>query len=332
MARIIPISSWHWMVAAISESMFFLWIPGHVFGAKDHAAVGAEIRIPASTAYLDPDGRGARVSDRSGITGWKDPEVKVLWFGQIKTPGQLECAIQIRLDQGTTSKLRLTVAGQSRETQVTGTGKEEVTTADFGLFHIHEAGYQRFLLESLNEPETPIGDLDALLLSGPAAQNAHFNRKPRRNAASVHLVYPVPEDTDIAAFYCEVTAIEDPLGTFYMACGWHRGYFGMQVNGPEERRIIFSVWDSGGEAHDRGKVDKADRVGLVAKGDGVVTNPFGGEGTGGHSHLVYHWKTGEKQKFLVQAKHDDATHTTYSGFYFRPDQQEWMLISSWRAP
>lgn len=30
---------------------------------------------------------------------------------------------------------------------------------------------------------------------------------------------------------------------YYMACGWHRGYLGMQVNSPTERRIIFSVRD-----------------------------------------------------------------------------------------
>ena len=51
-----------------------------------------------------------------------------------------------------------------------------------------------------------------------------------------------------------MTGLEDPLWTYYMACGWHRGYFGMQVNSPTERRIIFSVWDSGNEAVDRGKV------------------------------------------------------------------------------
>ena len=46
------------------------------------------------------------------------------------------------------------------------------------------------------------------------------------------------------------------MATYYMACGWHRGYFGMQVNSPTERRIIFSVWDSGGEAVDRSKVGR----------------------------------------------------------------------------
>jgi hypothetical protein len=106
----------------------------------------------------------------------------------------------------------------------------------------------------------------------------------------------------------------------------------MQVNSPTERRIIFSVWDSGDEAVDRSKVKSEDRVTLVAKGDGVDAGDFGNEGTGGHSHWIYNWKTGEKQRFLVTAKPVDATHTVFSGYYFHPEQKKWMLISSWRAP
>ena len=298
-------------------------------------SAGAELRVPAFTAYLDPDVRGARVSarsGRSGITGWRDPKLKVLWFGEIKTPGRLDCAVRMRLGRDATSRLRLTVAGRSREAGVTGLGNDKLVTADFGTFDVRQVGYQRFVLESLNEAGKASGDLEALVLSGPATKDAHFNLKPRRNAASVHLMYPVPKGARIAAFHCEITAVEDPLWTFYMACGWHRGYFGMQVNSPKERRIIFSVWDSGGEARDRRKVSDEDRVKLVAKGEGVHTNPFGGEGTGGHSHLVYPWKTGEKQRFLVTAKPADATHTVFSGFYFLPDKKRWMLISSWRAP
>jgi hypothetical protein len=55
---------------------------------------------------------GARVSLRSGITGWEDAGLKVLWFGEIKTAGKLDCAVTLRLAEGASSRLRLTVAGQ----------------------------------------------------------------------------------------------------------------------------------------------------------------------------------------------------------------------------
>ena len=212
----------------------------------------AEQRVPAYTAYALPDADGARISQRGGVTRWQDPSQSINWYGDFKQTGEVTARLALRLPRDAESKLKLSVAGQSHETTVKGAG--ETVTADFGVFNIKETGYQRFTLESLNERGKPFGDLDALLLDGLALVDAHFNLKERRNAASVHLFYPVPEGTDVAAFYCEVTAVDDPVATFYMACGWHRGYFGMQVNSLTERRIIFSVWDSGGEAVDRNKV------------------------------------------------------------------------------
>jgi len=293
--------------------------------------VQAELRVPAFTAYLDPDSGGARVSSSSGISGWADPAVHVLWFGEIKTPGKLDCALEMRLPAGAETKLRLTVAGASHEATVKGAGDGSVEVA-FGSFEIPTAGYQKFALELLNPPGRDAGILQTLVLRGPAAADAHFNLDARRNTASVHLAYPTSEYTNVEAFYCEVTAVDAPLWTYFEACGWHRGYFGMQANSPTERRIIFSVWDSGSEAVDRKKVRDDDRVKLIAKGDGVQAGDFGNEGTGGHSHLVYNWKTGTKQRFLVTAKPTDATHTIYSGYWFHPEQKQWMLISSWKAP
>ncbi len=291
----------------------------------------ADLRVPAFTAYLEPDSDGAQISRNSGIKNWTDPGEKVLWFGEIKTPGSLECALEVQLPTDAETKLRLTVGGESREVAAKGAGAN-ATKLDFGSFNIPAAGYQKFALESLNPSGASAGNIEALVLAGPAAEGAHFNLKERRNAASVHLAYPTPGMTNIDAFYCEVTGVETPLYSYFEACGWHRGYFGMQVNSPTERRIIFSVWDSGHEAVSREKVGQDDRVTLIAKGPGVYSGDFGNEGTGGHSHLVYNWKTGARQRFLVTAKPTDATHTIYAGYWFQPDEKKWMLISSWKAP
>lgn len=293
--------------------------------------VAEDIRVPAATAYLDPDSGGARVSKEQGVTRWIDPATAILWYGQLQSAGSLNASVVLKAPQGAELSLKLTVGEQSQSAQVTGAGDVEVTAA-FGEFAVSKAGYVSFRLESLNSQGQPRGDVKALSLSGPATNDAHFNMLPRRNAASVHLVYPVDRDTEVSAFYCEMTGVEDPLWTYYMACGWHRGYFGMQVNSPTERRIIFSVWDSGSEAVSRDKVGDLNRVQLLAKGDGVYSGDFGNEGTGGHSHLKYRWKTGQKQKFLVTAEPVSETHTVYAGYYFHPDSRKWMLISSWKAP
>lgn len=290
-------------------------------------AVLEELRVPAATAYLEPDSRGMRVSERRGITGWTNPDVRVLWFGKLSAVGSLRAQVELSLEAGAQASWRLAVGNQTNEVSIRGTG-EERQRVDFGEFTIVETGYQRFTLTS----EKPLGTIRNLVLEGPAMDEAHFNLKPRRNAASVHLRYPIEPELEVSAFYCEMTGLEDPVWTYYMACGWHRGYFGMQVNSATERRIIFSVWDSGNEAIDRDKVRQEDRVTLVAKGESVYSGDFGNEGTGGHSHLKYLWKTGEKQRFLVTAEPVGDTHTVFAGYYFHPEAKDWFLISSWKAP
>ncbi|MBI1840131.1 MAG: DUF3472 domain-containing protein [Verrucomicrobia bacterium] len=290
----------------------------------------AQLRIPASTAYLDPNPEGARVSDK-GISGWTNRALRVKWFGGFPTVGELRCQVAFQLASNTAARFRLALGEQSREGKAIGQGTN-IVVVDFGAFELARPGYHAFTLENLGPELQRATVVDALILSGAATHGAHFNLKPRRNAASVHLGYPVGPGTNVAAFYCEMTAVQDPLYTYYMACGWHRGYFGMQVNSATERRIIFSVWDSGTEAVDRKKVDAANRVRLVSKSTGVESGSFGNEGTGGHSHLVYDWKTGEKQRFIVTAQPAEPDHTVYSGYYFHPERREWMLISSWNAP
>lgn len=294
-------------------------------------AQAGDLHVPAFTTYLEPLNGGAQISDDTGVTGWNNTAQKVLWLGEFKKPGKLNCSVALRLPAGAETVLRLTVAGISRDAKVASKGDGPISV-DFGTFDIATSGYQRFALESLNGNGHDAGGVEALVLSGPAADGAHFNLKSRRNCASVHLAYPTSGFTNIDAFYCEVTAKEAPLWTYFEACGWYRGYLGMQVNSPTERRIIFSVWDSGDEAEDRSKVAGENRVTLVAKGDDVEAGDFGHEGTGGHSHLVYDWKTGSKQRFLVTARATDPAHTVYSGYWFHPEHAKWVLISSWKAP
>ena len=195
----------------------------------------AALPVPAFTAYLEPADGGAWIARDSGITGWDDPAQKIRWFGELKNAGDLACTVQLHLPAGQISKLRLTVAGAAHE--ITATGAATPTTVDFGTFAIAAPGYQSFTLESLNAKGAGAGDVVSLKLDGPAAVDAHFNLKERRNTASVHLAYPTAGITNIDAFYCEVTGVETPLWTYFEACGWHRGYFGMQVNSPTERRI-----------------------------------------------------------------------------------------------
>lgn len=285
------------------------------------------IVVPGFTAYVHPDPRGARVA-RDGVSRWTDPATTIHWHGLVRTAGELTASVV--LDSGAPAAPGLALAVGDEEHAGTPSATEP-GRVDFGRFRVAEPGYVSFVVR-LAEPPTGRFRVERLVVDGPAAAAAHFNLEERRNAASVHLAYPVDPDVEVRALYAEVTAVEDPVHTFYMACGWHRGYFGMQVNSPTERRIIFSVWDSGGEAVDRGKVAAENRVRLVAKGPDVFSGDFGNEGTGGHSHLKHPWKTGAAQRFLVTATPRDGRRAVFAGYWFHPEDRRWMLISAWDAP
>ena len=296
-------------------------------------AADPPLRIPAVTAYSAPNSNGIRLSE-TGTKNWRGSAQRLTWYGNLPHPGELSARLLVRLPKETQTRLKLTVGEQSLEAAAQGVGPDDTTVLEFGPYTLDRPGYTRLELVSLNPADQFNGDVETLELSGAPTADAHFNLVPRRNCASVHLAYPVDKQQQIDCFAVEVTAIEDPVGTFYMACGFHRGYFGMQVNSPTERRIIFSVWDagSGSNADTRDTVSRDNHVTLLAKGAGVHTEVFGNEGTGGHSHLKFAWKTGEKQRFVVTAEPTPGRQTIYSGYYFHPERQEWILISSMRAP
>lgn len=290
----------------------------------------AQKTIPGHTAYVHPDPWGARIRENQGVLRWQDSNPSIRWWGIFKNPGTLELKVLVRGDSKSIEGLKLRV-GDQEHGPMGMKSEQELTLVDFGKFELKLDKPTHQMIELVRGSGEAI-DVKELRLDGTASQDAFFNLKERRNAASVHLMYPVDRQAKVEAFYTEVVGVEEPVGTFYMACGWHRGYFGMQVNSKTERRIIFSVWDSGNEAVDRNKVAKENRVQLMGKGEGVFAGDFGNEGTGGHSHLKVLWKTGTKQRFLVTAVPTDATHTTFSGYWFHPENNQWMLISSWNAP
>src|SRR4051812_9620765 len=93
----------------------------------------AQLQVPAFTAYTEPSPNALRISASSGITGWKDPQCKILWFGAMNAPVTIEAGVQLRLPTGVSSRLRLTVADQSHEVEVKGEGTNLVT-AHFGKY------------------------------------------------------------------------------------------------------------------------------------------------------------------------------------------------------
>jgi hypothetical protein len=134
---------------------------------------------------------------------------------------------------------------------------------------------------------------------------------------SVHLGYPADEGV---AFYNELTVDRSAPGTYFMVCGWDKGYFGMQELGNGKKLLLFSVWDSG--QNDAKAVAADKRVRLLHKDAKVRVGRFGGEGTGGQSFFDYDWKAGQTYRFLVTAK-ADGERTAYAGWFYVPEDKAW---------
>lgn len=144
---------------------------------------------------------------------------------------------------------------------------------------------------------------------------------------SVHLGYTAPVGI---AFYNEVTIEQSAEGTYFMVCGWDKGYFGMQELANGKKVVLFSVWDPG-EQNDPNTVAEEQKVKLLRKDEQVRVGRFGNEGTGGQSFFDYDWKIGETYRFLVTAKAVDKR-TEYAGHFFVPEQNDWKHLVTFSTP
>ena len=294
------------------------------------AQQASTLHIPAFTAYAEPNPEAIDFPDSGPLPDWHDSQTHIAWYGLLRTKGDLHIGVDLTLPPSDHVTLAMRVDhGRTLQRVIHGTGRQQ--TVDFGNVQVKQSGGHQFELSGISRSGATFGSINSLELSGAATNNALFNTTSQRGAPSVHLTYAQPEDSNVDWFYNEVTVKKDPIWSYYEACGFARGYFGIQVNSPTERRIIFSVWDAGSEHDDRGKVVEQNRVQLLDKGPGVYAGDFGHEGTGGHSHLVYPWKTGKTYRFLLHAQPDGET-TVYTAYFYFPEKHDWGLIASFRAP
>jgi Domain of unknown function (DUF3472)/Domain of unknown function (DUF5077) len=150
---------------------------------------------------------------------------------------------------------------------------------------------------------------------------------PPRAARSVHLAYSFPVPAD--AFYNELTVEQSVPGSYFMACGFNHGYFGIQEKSRREKVVIFSVWDP--TKGDDAKAVPADRrVEVLHQDKDVEVKRFGGEGTGAQSFFKYDWKLNEPCKFLIRAKIEDQK-TAYAAWFYLPESKTWKHLATFRT-
>lgn len=139
----------------------------------------------------------------------------------------------------------------------------------------------------------------ALLLSSlPIAASA------QTSAPSSHIVFDDNFAGDIIINQVRVPKDGEAMYTYYEALGWRglgAGYAGIQAH-PRGHNYLFSIWDN---------PKHTEPIKAIYRGEGTVTEPFGGEGTGlkswnyelGWSTDVWYtlvarrWDSGERSRF-----------------------------------
>ncbi len=277
--------------------------------------------------------------DNNGIGGWTDSAVCFdVWF-RTTVPGDLRMSMIGSIPSGRT-QLKVALFKDPKDALVEMEGADPRSYGPF-LFTTRDTGYQRIRIYGLHRTGRVFADIPAIVVGGTAINGltayvpnneGNFFHWGRRGP-SVHLNYPLPEGFDAGWFYNEVTVPpgQDVQGSYFMACGFAQGYFGMQVNSPTERHILFSVW-SPFETDDPAAIPDSQRIRLLDKGPGVQTGAFGNEGAGGQSYLNYPWKAGRTYRFLLHAQRATDRHTVFTAWFYAPEEARWRLIAGFSRP
>ncbi|MBI1314714.1 DUF5077 domain-containing protein [bacterium] len=284
-------------------------------------AWAAEWSVPlAGNAFRTAPSPGGNEVKRNGTVAWSDADTVLSVFFHVDRPAELDLAVTAAVPEGR-STIVARVDGKSCSIVVDG---PESTARRIGQIEVADAGYVRVDLQGVERTGDVYAELKDLLISSETADlKLDFVRNNDgnmfywgRRGPSVHLSYQVPRDVDLRYAYSEITVPEgqDPIGTFYMANGFGQGYFGMQVNGPQERRVLFSVWSPFKTDNPR-DIPEDQRIVALSRGSRVHIGEFGNEGSGGQSYLVYPWNAGRTYRFLTKVEPDSQGNTVYTSWF-----------------
>lgn len=300
-------------------------------------AQNQSITVPlAGNSWVSTKVGNERVNN-NGWVNWEQAGTTFSTYVYVKQKGTLHIAATVEVPSGISS-INCTVGKKTTTTKVEA-GKREYS---FGEFALSDSGYIRIDMQGISKTGNEFARIQSLELSGTAVNEKTAFVKSNdgnyfywgRRGPSVHLNYDVSEvKDDVEWFYNEIVVPEgsDVIGSYFMANGFAEGYFGMQVNSPTERRILFSVW-SPFQTDDPKQIPDDKKIIMLKKGKNIYTGEFGNEGSGGQSYLKYNWKAGETCKFLLRGKPGDNNYTNYTAWFYSNEEKKWLLIASFNRP
>jgi len=277
--------------------------------------------------------KNSQLIGKGGIKNWSEKESKIRTYFKTKVSGTVSVGLIAR--SSGLSEIKVTLGEGAKTVKV---DNSQLDTIPVGRFHISEPGYQFVELQGLEKTGRFFPEIQAVLIGDEVAKGKVWYTKDDfywgRRGPSVHINFQVPEEAgDVIYFYNEITVPEgnDVLGSYFMANGFGQGYFGIQLNSPSERRVLFSVW-SPYKTDNPEEIPEDQKIVLLKKGDGVYTGEFGNEGSGGQSYYKFMWKTDTTYRFLLKGEPTGNGKTDFTAWFFAPEVNEWKLIASFRRP
>jgi hypothetical protein len=268
-----------------------------------------------------------------GIHNWQDGNKSFRTFFHIGEAGHISIGLRAKVKSGI-SKLKYIFRNEQNEITISDTAYSDYYIDDF---QIQDTGYYYLDIMGLEKADIVFADVDAILLKVENPLSIKYVKDDfyfGRRGPSDHLNFKMPEGVDkVEWFYSELEIPEgqDVIGSYFMANGFAEGYFGIQVNSPTERRILFSVW-SPYKTDNPSDIPEDYKIKLLKKGEGVTTGEFGNEGSGGQSYKVFNWKSGIEYAFLLGAKPTGEGSTDYIAYFYDPETSKWDLIAQFRRP
>lgn len=314
--------------------LFSLMAPFCWGGPNGEISYDVAIPVGGNSWVAQAVNRRNKVITNRGIENWSSADHDIHTFFRVEESGKLALALRAKVQSGV-SQLVCTLGD---ETQVITLSNTDFDTVEVGVFTLSRAGYHKLTLRGISKTASTFAEVTDVLAGGDVTQGKMFFVKDDfyfgRRGPSVHLSYELPDTTqDVLYFYNEVTvpAGQDVLGSFFMANGFGEGYFGMQVNSAQERRILFSVW-SPYRTDNPQEIPADQRIKLLKKGDTVHAGKFGGEGSGGQSYRRYLWEAGTPYRFLLKGEPVVPGTTDFTAYFYAPEVGRWELIASFRRP